>query len=65
VICRERQQQLEELSKELARVTEETEMLKIALRSYKSKTNVEPQTSCPNCHHLMAKLDEKPKVSER
>ena len=38
---RERQKQLDELSKELARVTKETETLKAALRSTKGKTKMD------------------------
>jgi len=46
----ERHQQLESLSKELVRVTEETEMLKIALRLYKSKPNGEMHPSMPSLY---------------
>ena len=46
-INRERQKQLDELSKELARVTDETETLKAALRT-KAKGKVEENNREPS-----------------
>lgn len=52
---RERQLQLEELTKELKRVTEETDVLKSKLQSMKS-TN---QGQCPNCFVMEKQLQAK------
>ncbi|XP_041349053.1 protein NETWORKED 4A-like [Gigantopelta aegis] len=49
----ERQQQLEELTKELARLQDESDMLRIKLKSY-SKTK---QGHCSNCTVLTSKLE--------
>ncbi|XP_067672021.1 kinesin-like protein KIF3A [Haliotis asinina] len=49
----ERQQQLEELTKELARIQDEADLLRMKLKAYaKNKTG-----SCSNCPDMMAKLD--------
>lgn len=47
----ERQQQLEELTKELARLQEECDTLRMKLKSFKSKG------SCPNCSDSNGKLE--------
>lgn len=47
----ERQQQLEELTKELSRLQEECDTLRMKLKSFKSKG------SCPNCSDSNSKLD--------
>lgn len=51
----ERQQQLEELSKELTKVSEETNMLRMKLKSRKKE-------KCEKCDKLQAELDEKNKI---
>ncbi|XP_029449566.1 interaptin-like isoform X2 [Rhinatrema bivittatum] len=50
----EHQQQLEELKKELNRMTDETQMLRMKLKA----ENL-PRQQCPNCRHLSSKLEEK------
>nr|XP_033794103.1 uncharacterized protein LOC117357501 isoform X3 [Geotrypetes seraphini] len=50
----EHQQQLDELRKEMTRMSEEIQVLRIKL---KSETLTKQQ--CPNCRHLSSKLDEK------
>lgn len=52
---RERQLQLEELTKELKRVTEETDVLKHKLQSMKSSN----QGKCPNCFVMEKQLQSK------
>ncbi|RMX51687.1 hypothetical protein pdam_00008127 [Pocillopora damicornis] len=52
---RERQVQLEELTKELKRVTEETDVLKSKLQSMKSSN----QGKCPNCFVMERQLQSK------
>lgn len=52
---RERQLQLEELTKELKRVTEETDVLKSKLQSMKSSN----QGKCPNCFVMEKQLQSK------
>lgn len=52
---RERQVQLEELTKELKRVTEETDLLKHKLQSMKSSN----QGKCPNCFVMEKQLQSK------
>nr|XP_022344710.1 uncharacterized protein LOC111137529 [Crassostrea virginica] len=48
----ERQQQLEELTKELSRIQEECDALRMKLKASKSKGG-----SCPNCQDMTTKLE--------
>lgn len=48
----ERQQQLEELTKELSRIQEECDALRMKLKASKSKGG-----NCPNCQDMTAKLE--------
>ncbi|XP_064620801.1 trichohyalin-like [Lineus longissimus] len=54
----ERQQQLEELTKELSRIQEEADSLRIKLKAYKGKN----QSGCPNCQDMSSKLEKSNKI---
>jgi hypothetical protein len=56
---RERQMQIDELTRELKRTQEEYELIKFKLKGYKNTNSKNPDSSCSNCSQMLHKLEEK------